>query len=260
MSEEQEDIIYDDAEENEVSDDVEIEEPKKKIEPEHKGHMSKEAWIAAGKNPDDWRDPVEFKWRGELIKQKKEYEAQIKNLNFLHEQRLNSEREALLSKRDNAIEIADKAEVKRLDAAIANVDKQQNLLNQNQVVEEQTKHPLEAQWEAENPWVLDRNDPRSAVAIAAYSDALQRGKSIAEALIILDDYVERKFGKATKQTNHLVEPSRTAGGKRESSNSMAWSDLTPTDIKIFNEVWPKSGDVHKDKRAYLKALADEKKV
>ena len=258
MSEEQEDVIYEP--EDIEAEDITLEEPKKKIEPEHKGHMSKEAWIAAGKDPEEWRDPVEFKWRGELIKQKKEHEAQIKNLNFLHEQRLSMERASLLSQRDNAIDIADKAEVKRLDAAIANVDKQQDLLTQNQVVETQAKHPLEAQWEAENQWVFDQTDPRSSIAIAAYQDALQKGKTVAEALVIVDDYVDRKFGKVTKQTNQIVEPSRTAGGKRESSSGMSWSDLTPMDVKIFNEVWPKSGDAAKDKRAYLKAIADEKKV
>lgn len=257
MSEDQEEITYEP--EVDEAEDVTLEEPKKKIEPEHKGHMSKEAWIAAGKDPEEWRDPVEFKWRGELIKQKKEHEAQIKNLNFLHEQRLSMERASLLSQRDNAIDIADKAEVKRLDAAIANVDKQQDLLTQNQVVEQQVKHPLEAQWESENPWVFDQTDPRSPIAIAAYQDALQKGKTVAEALVIVEDYVDRKFGKATKLTAPLVEPSRTAGGKRESSG-MSWSDLTPMDVKIFNEVWPKSGDVNKDKRAYLKAIADEKKV
>ena len=256
----EDDIVIDDVINQE--EDVRLEDdepPKKKVEPEIKGYMSKEAWIAAGKDPEEWRDPVEFKWRGELIKQRKEFEDRLKNVNFINQQRLEMEIKKARADRKEAISIADHAAVDALDAQIDAMKDQQALLKQNDIVSAPDKDPFEAQWERENPWVLDPNDPRTPVAISVYGDALSRGIPKWKALEELTEFVDRKYGKPEKRSTPMVEPSRTAAGKRESSG-MAWSDLSPQDVKIFNEVWPKTGDANKDKRAFLKAIQDEKKV
>jgi len=254
----QDDVVDDVIDQEE---DITIDEPdqKKKPEPEIKGYMSKEAWIAAGKNPDDWRDPVEFKVKGIEIKLRKEFEERLKNVNFINQQRLDMELAKAKAARKEAIAIADHVAVDQYDAEIDSIKDQQKLLKDNEEKTVPQKDPLEAQWEAENPWILDGSDPRTSIAIQVYADALNRGLPKWKAIEELDEFVTKKFGRPDKQKEPIVESSRTAAGTR-SNAGMAWSDLTPTDVKIFNEVWPKTGDLNKDKRAFLKAIQDEKKV
>lgn len=222
-----------------------------------KGYMSREEWDASGRDPAEWRDPVEFRMRGELIKQKKEFEDRIKNLNSLHEAQISHMRAQLMSDRDSAIDIADKDAVRRIDAQIANLNQQEQIIKQN-ATQEQTKDPLEAQWEQENPWIYDEKDPRRSVAIAAYNSAIQSGKSIPEALSIVDDYIERKFAKPEKNHSPIVESNKGATSKPK--DGMSWNDLSDADKRIFNATWPKTGNDANDKRNFLKAMADSKRA
>lgn len=260
MSEELQDDYVDDIVDEDITIDEPEDKPKKKDEPEIKGYMSKEAWIASGKNPDDWRDPVEFKVRGVEIKLRKEFEERLKHNNFLHQQRLETELRKAKAERREAISIADHAAVDALDNEIDAIRLQQEEIKRSEVPVVQDKDPLVADWEASNPWIFNADDPKARYANAVCSDALGKGKTMAEALLLVDELVERKFGAPKKQTAPMVEGSRTAGGKPSAGSGMSWSDLSEQDKNIFNQVWPKSGDINKDKRAFLKALQDEKKV
>ena len=225
-----------------------------------KGFMSKNDWIAAGKDAKDWRDPVEFRHKGELIKIKnelrREHDDQIKNLNLLHSVRLQHEREELIRRRDDAIDVADKAEVKRLDAQISSNYQQAELVKEPQ----QSSKPQEIQeWEADNPWSQDPSDPRLAFANSVCSSELAKGKSLASALRAVDREIAAKFLTQSGRESQMVESSRVAGGKRE-SNAVVWADLKSHELEawktgMFNNPKDKDGG----KAAFLKAVANDRK-
>lgn len=217
-----------------------------------KGFVSKEDWVASGKKEEDWRDPVEYKHRGELIRLKKEltqsFESQIKNLNAYHEIQLKQEREELLKLRDDAIDTANKAEVKRLDAKIA----ANELASDKLAMNVQMQKPAEIiEWEEEHPWINNPNDPRVDIANKILDSHLKSGKTLATALRLLDKELD-KLEEPKRQNSQIVEPSRTSGGKREAPG-LGWGDLTAQEIKVFE-----AGLFKGDKKAFLKAVENSR--
>lgn len=144
-------------------------------------HQSLEEWTAAGKDPAEWKTKEHFDEIGRRINAEKQLrkayastEARIANLNKLHRIQLEQERNKLLLDRDNAIDIADKNEVRRLDKAL-----EQNATLQNELDEVPPKPAEVVEWESENPWIFDPEDPRTSPAIAAFAEAQAAGKTIA---------------------------------------------------------------------------------
>lgn len=216
-----------------------------------KGFVSKEEYVKRGGKPEDWRDPIEYKHKGEMIRLRKElkqdFESQIKNLNLLHEVRLQQERDELLKRRDDAIDTADKAEVKRLDAQIAANDKATQLIKDNP---EPPKPQEIIEWEEENPWIFDQQDKRTILANKVLSAKLAEGKSLATALRAVDHELS-KLNPPKKDPSQLVEGSRVAGGKRENAG-LSFSDLTPQEMKIWD------AGLFKDKKAFLKSVENSR--
>lgn len=254
------------SEENEVIDNAidESQSPAPEIEKVQdetiKGFMSKEDWVASGKDVADWRDPIEFRHRGEMIKLRnemtRERDEQIKNLNLLHNIRLEREREDLLRLRDDAIDIADKAEVKRIDKQLESNYQQAALVKDPVAV---NKAPEIEEWEAENPWCLDPTDPRLELANRVCSAALSKGATLAKALREVDKAVAAKFVSPQKQSTQMVEGSRTAGGKRD-AGGVIWAELSAEELDawstgMFNNPKDKDGG----KAAFLKTVANGRK-
>lgn len=225
-----------------------------------KGFMSKEDWVSAGKDVADWRDPVEYRHRGEMIKLRnemtRERDEQIKNLNLLHNIRLEREREDLLLLRDNAIDIADKAEVKRIDKQLESNYQQASLVKDPV---QQAKAPEVAEWEAENPWCQDPADPRLELANRVCSAELSKGATLAKALREVDKAISAKFASPQRQSSQMVEGSRTAGGKRDAVG-VIWAELSRDELEawgtgMFNNPKDKDGG----KAAFLKTVANDRK-
>lgn len=102
-----------------------------------KGWQTKEDWVASGKDADEWISATHFNKNGDVIRQMQELKRAVKGTeqrladnNALHAAKLQVEREQLLQQRDNAIEDADKVEVKRIDKQINSIDQQAVSLNQ----------------------------------------------------------------------------------------------------------------------------------
>ncbi len=182
MSEEAlKEIFGDDLPDNDQEESQEAEQPK--------GYMDRDAWIAAGKDPEEWVSPEVFKERGirieetsklrkQLSQVQQDTEARIANLNKLHRVQLEQERNKLLVDRDNAIDIADKAEVRRIDQAL-----EKNKELQTAVTEAPPVPPEVAEWEADNPWIYDDADPRSAPAKTAFAEAQAAGKTLSSCIV-----------------------------------------------------------------------------
>ncbi len=226
--------------------------------------ISRDDWIASGKDPDDWRSPREFRERGELIESNKalrhtverlkvDTDNQIKNLNTYHEIRLKNELNELISKRDDAIDVADKAEVRRIDAQIAENEKQSELIKAEPVQQEQIK-PEIIEFMQENTWAQDANDERTKYAQSIINKAMDvDNKTLAYALRLAEREVSKKFSNPQKRTGPMVEGSRTAGGVKQSSGTPTWSQLTAEEEKQYVPAMWKSED------AFLKAVANARK-
>lgn len=255
MSEQNLEEVFDDVVEDQVEDTQEQEVEQKEEKPAPRGYMSKEAWIEAGRDPDDWVSPEVFKERGERIKMKlelqKDFENRIKNLNLLHQKQLEIQREDLLRQRDDAIDTADKAAVRSLDKKLKELDDLEEL---NRVEEAQpiVIPPEVAEWEDENPWVYDPSDPRLPVAKRTYQKAISEGKTPASALRAVDRVLSEKFLDTRKKPSQIAEGSRSVGSRDEEKITM--SSLTPTEKKIWE-----SG-IFNDQKAFLKAVADDRKA
>jgi hypothetical protein len=229
-------------------------------------HISRDDWIASGKDPDEWRSPREFKERGELIESnkvlrksierlKEDTDSQIKNLNTLHQIKLQNELEDLISKRDQAIEVADLKETKRLDVKIAANQEQSELVKEKA---EATPQPQKAQevmeFMEENPWAKDVADPRTIYANKIINHAMEvNNKTLAGALRLAEKAVLEKFSDPQKKSAPMVESSRTAGKASQSTGTLTWSQLTPAEEKCWVPgMW-------KDESEFLKAVANDRK-
>ena len=233
-----------------------------------KGHMSKEAWEESGKDPEEWRSPEVFEERGKWINRVKGLEGDMKSmqtgfdqriqgLNQLHNHQLQNTIKDLEAKRDSAIDEADTPAAKVL----------QEQIDQTRVVQNATQAPAQApardpaiaSWEADNAWVMNPDDPKTAFANAKFNQyAQQPGMTAETALKLVDSDISKAFPDVNHNRNNasVAEGARGPGGKRSAATqSVSWEDLTHQEKVIYNsgpEAWG-------TKEKFLKAVADDRK-
>lgn len=229
-----------------------------KEEPKEDKHLprgyiaSKEEWVAAGKDPEDWVSPEVFKERGERIKMKAEYDNRFKNLSMYYQKQMEIQRNDLLARRDEAIDTADKAEVKRLDKELKELDQIEEL-NRNEEPKTVNK-PLEVvEWEQENPWCNDVTDPRLALAQRVFKSAIDQGKTPATALRMVDKEIAAKFIDKSRKPAQIAEGSRAAPGRGDDGKP-SMSNLSAEEKKIWE------AGIFDSKDDFLKAVQDDRKA
>lgn len=233
------------------------------------GYMSKEDWEASGKDPKDWVSEDVFKERTlriknesrlkrELAETRKEFDSRLKDSNLLWQGQLARQRAELMEKRDNAVEVANLAEVKKLDKQINDLDKEADLVKENP---QQVERPPEVvEWEEENDWVNDVNDPRTAVAQQAFGKAHQEGKTLAYCLRAADKAVaamkseEKQTTTSKKPPVSMADSSRSSTSAANDSANLTWSQLSSDDKAIYDELFS-----HKTQKEYLKIVADARR-
>lgn len=236
------------------------------------GYMSKEAWVAAGKDPDEWVSEDVFKERTlrikneqrlkrQLAETKEDFESRLKNLNLLSQAQLERQKQELLARRDDAIDVADKATVKRIDKEIEAIDKQTELVTDKKPVDK-SKPPEIVEWEEENPWIFDQDDPRVKVANDAAAEALSQNKTLAAALRAADKAV-LAFERENKKTDveykkkppvSMADNSKTISSS--DSSTLSWSQLSDQEKNIYEEFFAHTKMTQKD---YLKTVADQRR-
>jgi hypothetical protein len=242
-------------------------------QPQTKGWMSKEAWIESGKVPEEWVSEDVFKERSlriketsrlkSEIKQKEaDFDNRIKNLNTLQQAQLSRQREELLARRDEAIGVADKAEVKKIDGQLKELDKEADLVADKQQIEQQ-KPPEIVEWENDNPWINDESDPRGNVARETFQNAIASGRTLAGALRIVDAKMrelavdgEQDKEPAKKKPPVSMADSSSSTPSKNNSHSLSWSSLNSIEQSIYDEIFAPSGVSKKD---YLQTVADERR-
>jgi len=238
-----------------ISDDEHLEPAADQDEkPEPRGYMSKEAWIASGKDPKEWVSEEVYRERGERIKQttalKREYDNQIRNLNLLHQVQLKNQRDELERRRDGAIEVADKASVKSIDKQIKELDRLEALTEQEQVA---AKPREVVEWEEDNPWCQNKDDPRLIVANRIYVEAINAGKTIASALRLVDKEISSKFSDKRSAPAQIVEGARKSTSKSGGDDMPTMKTLTREEQKAWD-----SGLFSSEKEFLKAVLADRK--
>jgi len=254
MSDENVEDVFDGAIEEVEQDSAVVEdaapEPAEE-KPAPRGYMSKEAWIEAGRDPEDWVSPEVFKERGERIKMKADFENRLKNVNLFHQKQMDILRADLNARRDEAIDTADKAAVKRYDKELKELDDIEQL---NKVEPDAPQKPQAVlDWEARNPWSLNARDEKLPTAQRVYQAAIADGESVEDALKLVDTVIAAKFIDTKKKVSQIAEGSRPSSGKPDASKpSMA--TLTSEEKKIWE------AGIFDSKDDFLKAVADTRKA
>ena len=239
--------------------EVEQEAEEKQPEPElPKGYKTKEDLIAEGKDPSAWIPPEAFAERKERYKVETKYRRELEdmrnqmaNLNKFHARQLELTKQQLEKQREDAVLTADLKEVKRLDGEL-------DQLKQTQPVQETQKLPEEIEWEADNPWIMNPDDPRTAIAQRVYVEQIQAGKTIATALRAVDREVS-KLAEAPRVDRRPAAPaadsSRTPTTRRDESPTVTWDSLSKVDQAVYNS----DPDVWGSKAEFLKTIANSKR-
>jgi len=258
--------VFGDVLTDEVKQEAAEKEEQHEDKPAPSGYMSKDDWTASGKDPELWVSEDVFKERTiriknesrlkrELAETKKEFDSRLKDSNLLWQGQLSRQRAELMEKRDEAIDVADKTTVKKLDKQIADLDAEAQLIEE--APKAATVQPPEvAEWEEENPWINDVKDPRTAVAQAAFSKATAEGKTLAYALRQADKAVAAVKVESTTQeikkkpSISMADSSRAASSGGDSL-TLSWNQLTGEEKTLHEELFS-----HKTQKEYLKIVAD----
>lgn len=238
-----------------------------------KGHMSKEDWIADGRDANEWKSPEDWerdgKWIKEIKKREAENSRQMAELNrynktqvdLLHIQLSQAQQElaSLNARRDDAIDIADKSAVKDLDKQIRNAEIRQDIIKENLQPQQQQLDKDVVAWEKANGWIFDGNDPRSIIAQSTYNKAIAEGFTPKQALREVDNEIAAKIS-TSKGGQQLAETSKSSG-KKESVSAVTWNSLTKNDLDMWNTGAFENPrlSVAENKERFLKAVANSRK-
>jgi len=256
---------------NEIPEKEEVEETEaepepKQSEPAVKMHISKDEWIAQGRDPELWVPPEVFKERTQRINEtnklrqenarlKAEREAdarRLTNVAFLQQQQITRLKADLEQRRDDAIDVGDRNAVKALDKQLRDLDTEESLIKEP--VAQSSIPPEVQEWNEENSW-LTPGHPLKGLANDVFVKAMNEGKTIAGALRVVDrELAKHKDGPAPKKvaTKSIVDsPSRGSVAKSDSV-SLRFEDLTREERDMYEELWKPSGSTLKE---FLKDVA-----
>ena len=238
------------------------------------GWVPKDQWEEAGKDPDEWTSAKRFHKTGESIKANKKLHETVGNLNdkidnmtsqhhsdinglkTYQSQQLIIQRQELMSKRSEAIEAADSAEVTKLEQQIHTIDSHATNV-------QQTIDPAVAQidtaiqkFSSDNAWVND-NTAKGKLARAIMTENMQTFSNINECL----DDVLKQINEAFPDTNENREKlsMTTKGGKtnkKQTSGNVTMKNLSNQQQEIFNQFY-KSSDAKTNtanEKAFLKSV------
>lgn len=230
-------------------------------EPAPKMHISKEDWVAQGRDPDKWVSPEVFKEttrrinetsklkqeNARLRAERDEDNRRLTNVAFLQQQQITRLRADLEQKKDDAIEVGDKAAVKAFDRQLKDLETEESLIKPVPV-QQQSIAPEIAEWNADNPW-LTEDHPWQPALMKVLSDSIADGKTLSGALRKVDAEVARlKQGepsaKRVASKSMVDSPSRSVG--KSESVTLTLDQCTREEKDLYNEFYKPSGASLKD--------------
>lgn len=257
---EQEELENDVQEEREDETAEEIEQSEPEVEKAKKyGHLSKEDWIAQGRDPKLWKSPEQFNKTGEILEQlysmKKKVERQEHELKLMYEyQQRTSKREYEKAKQDLEQRLASSKDDMDMEG-VAHYTKELTRLehieqnNQLQLQQEQQQNALNSFIERNQHWYNDRNPDlmNRAVEIdneikADINSGRLKVNSLDDIAVMIEkrigyEYPDRVLGAPRGQKPPALSPSHSSVNKsavNKASASKTFKGLSQEHRDTFN--------------------------
>jgi hypothetical protein len=244
-------------------------------EARNRGWTSKDEWVKAGKDPDQWVNAKHFNEKGRLIAQARQlqelkgnFDKRLEGVATLYKAQINTlqaQNKQLQAARDEAITYGDVNKVKELDQQLMTNAVEQLQIQQSQQQSttpqvDQAELEREAAWERNNQWI-SVNDPaapeygKAVYARQLYEQLLQQPMSVDDRLQTLERELSAKFPKTNPNRDKpAVTDAKTAD---RVSGKLTMADLTPDE----RQQWDSFGkQFFKDQKEFLQAVADTRKA
>lgn len=256
---------------DQVEDNAEIEqEQEPEISPDVEqaskgGWMPLDDWKAKGKDSDDWVSAKKFNERGQMMdsisslrkqvdSQANDFGNRIASLTKLHEAQAKQAIANLVDKRDQAVDLADRDAVNKIQGEIDDINAAPVPQAQPPAANEHPDQHLLNEWNTNNPWIREVT-PKSDFAIGSFNRHCAAGRSTAEAITMAEADLRKEFPPINSRRDNApsVEGGRSKPGQR-SARKLTWGDLSATEVKLFDNM---PGVFSKDE--YLTAVTDDRK-
>lgn len=229
-------------------------------EPAPKLHISKDDWVASGRDPAKWVSPELFaettrriNETSKLRQENQRIHARLTNVAFLQQQQIARLKADLESRRDDAIDVGDRTAVKSFDRQLRDLDAEESLTKEP--VQQQANIPPEvAEWNEENAW-LTAGHPLKSVANDVFVKAMNDGKTIAGALRLVDKELAKHKDEPSQKkvaSRSMVDSPSRGAVSRSDSVGLRFEDCTREEKDMFNEFYKPSGATVKE---FLKDLS-----
>lgn len=211
------------------------------------------------KRPGNFSSAEMFNARGEFIGRLKtqdkrindmqsDFNTRLDNTNKIHKAQMDLQKDELIRKRDDAIDLADRESANKFQESIdsLNVTAEAAPANNQQA-------SLDA-WNQANPWVF-QSGPKSVYAQSQLNTYLQHGQDIGRALSSVDADIAREFPAInTNRDKHPVSEGGSRPGGKRAPSAITMSDLTTEERAIYKHM----PGTWKSEAAFLKAVQDSR--
>lgn len=227
------------------------------------GWTNKDAWIEAGKEPDDWVSANRFNEKGDMLDQikslrddvtssKQDFEQRLDNQQKLADIQLAAQRKDLTAQRKDAIENADVDKVDEIQGQLDELSKAPVATKPAASTSQQS----EDDWNSSNPWILEQT-PKAAYAKQEYSAALSRGQNSSDAIKSMEAKVAEHFPATNPRRDNAPaqESNRSKPGNKQTERKLQWSDLSRDEEKIYQHM----PDAWANKAEFLATVVDTRK-
>jgi len=194
-------------------------------------------------DPDNWRPAKQFLEYGDLVSQtknmqkqiqgmKKNHNEQISNLNLFHRAQLDTKEKDVEHRLNKAVEDGD-------TAAASVALKEHNAIQKERdkiqaAPDDDNPQRFIDEWEMNNEWAFDKNNPKTGFANKAFSVATNKGMTVPEALEFVDSQIALKFPSKASNTNlnRLENPSSLQGKSGAKSQKLSMSQVSSAELKL----------------------------
>jgi hypothetical protein len=229
----------------------------------------KEGFIEKGGDPDRYVSAHEYIRYGKLQKStndriqsmERKFNEQLENLNKYHSAQLEQKLQDAMARQRTAVEEADVDAYDQAQKEINDIYQTAQPVQQQQQPE---KDPLIADWESENPWVMDATNPKTAHTNVIYRDYLAKNPyaTTEQVLNYLDSQLNRFYPSETNPrreapSNYSERGNKTpnrAGSRK--SRDLTMADLTPAEQREWQQFGKSMFGSEKD---FLKAVQNSRK-
>lgn len=221
------------------------------------GWKPKEQFLEEGGNEEVWSSAREYVKYGKLQQANKDlhdkidrigkgFDRRVEELNKLHKAQMDAKLSELRNQQRTAVENAD---TEAYDHAQKQIDDLQK--------DVKSSDPLIAEWESNNPWIYDPNNPKTFAANGIFSSfmATNPGATTEQAL----EHLDKKMAETFPDVNPRREtaPTTEASAPTRKKRGLTMSDLTPDE----RDLWRNAGTAlfNNDEKVFLKACEDARK-